>query len=162
MSHQNVISQCHIKMSYQNVTSKCHIILSHHIWMSQVTYEWVMSHMNESCHIWMHRRKAMSHDSYQNVISKCHISFELVTSHIKESCHICMSHVTYRRPMSHMNESHRVWIFFCSCQKIPAVVVHRVANDRVRQSRCWCVGFVFWKGIYTQGVFSRHAYQGVF
>jgi len=56
-----------------------HMNESCHIWMSHVTYEWVMSHMNESCHIWM------SH-------------------HMKESCHIWMSHVTYEWVMSHMNE----------------------------------------------------------
>jgi len=36
-----------------------HMNESCHIWMSHVTYEWVMSHMNESCHIWM------SHVTYE-------------------------------------------------------------------------------------------------
>jgi len=39
--------------------------------MSHVTYEWVMSHMNESCHIWM-----------------SHVTYEWVMSHMYESCPI--------------------------------------------------------------------------
>jgi len=39
-----------------------HMNESCHIWMSHVTYEWVMSHMNESCHIWT------SHVTYECVI----------------------------------------------------------------------------------------------
>jgi len=56
--------------------------------MSHVTYEWVMSHMNESCHIWM-----------------SDFTYESVMSHMNESHHIWMSHVTYEWVMSHMNES---------------------------------------------------------
>jgi len=41
-----------------------------HTWMSHVTYEWVMSHLNESCHRWMG-----------------HVTFEWVMSHMNESCH---------------------------------------------------------------------------
>jgi len=61
------ISTCH-----DTYDSRC-------IWMSHGTYEWVMSHMNESCHIWL--------------------------SHVIHSCHIWMSHGTYKWVMVHMNES---------------------------------------------------------
>ena len=60
--------------------------------MRHVTYEWVISHMNKSCHIRM-----------------SHVTYEWVMSHTNESCHIWMSHVTYERVMSHMNESHPTW-----------------------------------------------------
>jgi len=81
--------------------------------MSHVTYEWVMSHMNESCHIWM------SHITYEWVMShmnkSCHIwirhdTYEWVMSHTNESCHIWMSHVTYEWVLWHMNESFHRWM----------------------------------------------------
>jgi len=56
-------------------------------------FEWVMSHMNESCHTWM-----------------SHVTHEWVMLHIDESCHIWMSHVTHEWVMSHMNESCHFWI----------------------------------------------------
>jgi len=57
----------------------CHIrVKSCHVWMSHVTYEWVMSRMNESCHVWM-----------------SHVTYEWVMSRMNESCHILISHVPY-------------------------------------------------------------------
>ena len=82
--------------------------------MSIVTYEWVMSHMNESCHIWM------SHVTYEWVMS------HLNHSDMYESCHVCMSHLqssyhqvlfshewvmTYIRDMAH---SHVISIWVMS------------------------------------------------
>ena len=52
----------------------------------------VMSHVNESCHIWT-----------------SHVTYERVMSHMNESCHMWMSHVTYERVMSHMNESCHIY-----------------------------------------------------
>jgi len=104
-----------------------------HLWRSQVTCEWVMSHMNESCHtcdsqviqqglvasstacqIWM------SHGTYDTLschIWTSHVTYEYVVSHMNESvmshmnesCHIWMSHVTHEWVMSHMNESWHRW-----------------------------------------------------
>jgi len=68
-------------------------LLQRHIWMSHVTYQWVMSHMNESCHIWM-----------------SHVTYEWVMSHMNASCHIWMRHVTYEWVTSHMNESCYIWM----------------------------------------------------
>jgi len=57
--------------------------------MSHVAYERVMSHMNESCRIWM-----------------IHVTYEGVMSHMKKSCHIWMRHVTYEWVMSHLGSRH--------------------------------------------------------
>ena len=70
-----------------------HMNESCHIWMSHVTYEWVMSHMNESCHIWM-----------------SHVTYEWVMSHTNESCHMWMSHVICEWVTSHTNESCHIWM----------------------------------------------------
>jgi len=43
----------------RSLQSAC--VYSRHMWMSHVTYEWVISHMNASCPIWMHHKWAMSH-----------------------------------------------------------------------------------------------------
>ena len=94
--------------------------------MSDVTYVWVMSHTNESCHIWMSHvahEGVMSHMSqlqrlmqYEWVMSQiwvrhvthihesCHIWMSHVT-HMNESCQIGKSHITYEWVMSHMYES---------------------------------------------------------
>jgi len=80
--------------------------------MSHVTYGWVMSHMNESCHIWM------SHVTHKwdmsNMDASCHIWMSHV-AHTKgclstfmkgKSCHIWMSHVAHSQSchiwMSHV------------------------------------------------------------
>ena len=66
--------------------------------MGHVTYEWVMSHMNTSCHIWM-----------------CHVIHEWVISDMNVSCHIqswptnsCV--VTYECATSYMNEWYQIWM----------------------------------------------------
>jgi len=103
---------CHIWMShvtYEWVVSQMNE--SFHIWMSHVTYEWVMSHMNESCHIWMSR-----------------VTYEWVISHMNEACHIWMSHVTYEWVMSHMDKSRHIRMSFItyewamSCRNEPCHV----------------------------------------
>jgi len=71
------------------------------MWMSHVTYERVISHMNESCHI------RMSHVTYEWVTSQgrkifapddsasFNHTYGYVMSHMNESRHIWMSHVKY-------------------------------------------------------------------
>jgi len=80
----------------KHVTYKIYIYM-----MSHVTYEWVMSHTNESRHIW--------NQSCHVCMKKksCHvgISHGWVMSRMNETCHIWISHVTYEWVMSHMNES---------------------------------------------------------
>jgi len=102
----HVNKSCHIWMSHVTYVNESYHVWMRRIWthsysditcyvtsISHVTYEWVMSHMNESCHIWM-----------------SHVTYESVMSHIHESCHIWMSHVTYEWVMSHMNESCHIWM----------------------------------------------------
>ena len=91
--------------------------------MSHVTYEWVMSHMNESCHI---RMSHLYNLIYWRMNEWCPMSewtHEWVMSRMNESCHIWTSHVTYEWAMSpiqmshvsyvisHMNESCHIWTF---------------------------------------------------
>jgi len=83
---------CHIWMSHGN--ESCHIwgtlgkyslprlSVFCHIWMSLVTYGWVMSLLGIS-----------------------HVTCECVTSLINESCHMCMSHVTDEWDTSNMQHT---------------------------------------------------------
>jgi len=69
------------------------------IWMSHVTYEWVMSHMNESCHVayeWV-----ISHMNQPCSMWMSHVPYEWVTSHMNESCHTWLSHVAPYSVMYH-------------------------------------------------------------
>jgi len=104
----------------------CDMGMTHsYIWMSHVTYEWVMSHMNETCHIWMLRVHCWSyvplyicsHYLYVPIISMFPLSIDLqkmcVTCHnsfICDRAYIWMSHVTYEWVMSHMNETCYIWM----------------------------------------------------
>ena len=67
-----------------------HMNESCHLWMSHVTHEWVMSYMNESCDIWM------SHVTRMN--ESCHIH-EAVISHM--SCHVHSQKRTHSYEWSH-------------------------------------------------------------
>jgi len=89
-----------------------------HIWMSHVIYEWVMSHMNESCqtHKWVMSHThptaktlgvCMSPVSHMN--RSCH-TWMIHVTHMHKSCHIRMSHVTYEWVMPHMNVSCHKWL----------------------------------------------------
>ena len=51
--------------------------------MSHVMHEWVMPHVNVSCHTWM-----------------CQVTCEWVISHVNESCHMWNCHVTCEWVMS--------------------------------------------------------------
>ena len=84
-----------------------------------VTYDGVIAHLNESCHIWM------SHVAYEWVMSPQHLKpRDLGQSHAKYAssvlcvlcgsrpskvCHVSMSHVTSERVMSNTNESCHIW-----------------------------------------------------
>ena len=72
------------------VMSPCDTWMVH---VTHVTYGWVVSRINESCHVWM------SHVPYECVTSQ-----RDETSRTNQPCHKWMRHVTYEWFMSHMNE----------------------------------------------------------
>jgi len=112
------------------------------MWRNHVKYEWVMSHMNDSCHAheWVMSRIVthsscrtsvwldsfiwdmiciwMNHVTYEWVTfvlvayewimshmnGSCH-AHEWVMSRMNETCHTWMSHVVYICVMSHMHQS---------------------------------------------------------
>ena len=79
-----------------------HMNKSYPIWMSHVPYEWVMSHINASCHIWIWLKTLLLlvHDVHHQRV----VSMSWVMSHVNESCPIWTSHVPYECVMSHMND----------------------------------------------------------
>ena len=79
-----------------------------HIWMSHVTHECVMSHMNVSCHIWT------SHVTYERVMRRSLVRvcvFQWVVSHVTHErvMYTWRSHETYKKVMSHTNKSYHEW-----------------------------------------------------
>jgi len=90
-SHQSSDSQVKWQSSIKSQSYQSALI--NVTWLIQ----WVMSHINESCHI-----------------SMSHVIYQWVTSGVNESCHISTSHVTYQWSIankvvgtwvvSHMNE----------------------------------------------------------
>jgi len=99
---------CHVQMSHATSNESCltqppphppHLNESCYVWMSRVNHvtihtaptpsclsEWVMSHMNESCHLQMGH--ATSEES-------CHTQPPPHPPHLNKSCRIWMSRVTY-------------------------------------------------------------------
>jgi len=86
--------------------------------MSDVPRKWVTSHMNESCHIWM------SPVTYKWVMSQpqpyskleCHATYIWAMSHewvmprMNESCHTWTRRVTYKRIMLHVHKLHLLYL----------------------------------------------------
>jgi len=81
---------CDMTHSRVTLTHVCHVtyvwVMSYmnescHTWMSHVTYVWVMSHMYESCHICIHW--PMTHSC------KCTGDTLSFATHMNESCHTC-------------------------------------------------------------------------
>jgi len=87
-----------------------HMTESCHIWLSHVTYEWVMSHMNESWHICMGHvacEWVMSHLKGPLMsVSSSVVALPKVKNESRERVMAHMhNHVTCERVMSHMNGS---------------------------------------------------------
>jgi len=89
---------CHIWM--RHVTCECmwqlRHIASRRIWMRHVKYRWVRSHVNEVCHIWMCCVTYEWVVSHMNESSYTDHEWKLCLQvlHMNISCHIWMSHVT--------------------------------------------------------------------
>jgi len=124
---------CHVWMSHFHMNAPCHLCMSHGTYecaMSRthgpnITYVWVMSHIRESCHVYMSHVTCvwatshiwMSHVTHMN--ESCH-TYEWVMSHtwmshvtcvratsqLKESCNAWLPLVSYEWVMSHMNVTH--------------------------------------------------------
>jgi len=81
------ISHMEVLMHIRNIT---YIRRSHvtHIPRSHVTYEGVMSHMKESCHIWVMSHMKESYHTY--TMESCHtFTTESCHTYTKEWCHTC-------------------------------------------------------------------------
>jgi len=87
-------------MNYTNAWVMSHMNESCHIWMSRVTYEWIMSHR-------------MSHVTYESHLWMSHVTYACVMSHPSWPCHISWkSLVTYEWHtwMSHLIHAHVTWL----------------------------------------------------
>jgi len=126
--------------------------------MSHVTYEWVMSHTNESCHIWM------SHVTHEWVTSRMNKSYHVCKIRVyllhgrrcnnntpHESCDI-LSHMIYW-VMSHMNESshnmnesrpakqNTLKIEFTCCIVVAAIMTLPMYSLSAAHASASCAGF---------------------
>ena len=81
---------------------------SRHTWMSHVTYECAMSHMNESCLIdflYPSNHHSLSRPPEPLSAVSVYHTWQSAMSHVNKSCRILMRHVTYDCITSYMNES---------------------------------------------------------
>ena len=104
--------------------------------------EWVMSHMNESCHKWIR------HITYECTWMSG--SYLLITTFHpqNESCHIWMSHFTYEWAMSRMNESRHIWM---------SHVTHECKwMSHVTHECTWMRGSCLWPSAYHPQYESCH------
>jgi len=190
--HVTWMSQCHIThewvMSHMNksfrswmshVTFACVVLQdlslgggqdeSRHIWVSEVTYEGVASHMRESCHIFVcHESRPVAWHRPRRVESR-HIwvsqaTYQGVVSHVRESCHIFVCHesrsVAQQKPKrvtSHMSEWGQTWVshvtyegvmshmrvpwvkICCSAQAKTSHVTYEWVRSQMRESCHICV-----------------------
>ena len=88
------------------------LLTSHMAWMRQVTHEWVMPHMNESCVVWISHVACewfMLHMNESYHMWMRHVTHEWVMSRMDDSCHEWISHGTHDWVMSHICESCQTW-----------------------------------------------------
>jgi len=91
-----------------------HMNESCHIWMGHFTYECVMSHMNASCHMWIRHVTWMRHVTCKWVMSHIwmgHVTCEWVKSHVNESC------LSYDWVMFSVNESYYMGKSQITCEE---------------------------------------------
>ena len=105
-----------------------HVYESCHIWISHATRERVMSHIYKSCHIWT------SHVTYERVVSHMNVLCHIWTSHVtyeQVKSHICPRHIAHERVMPHMTESCHTWTSHVTYDQ---VVSHKLPKTQ------WIVG----------------------
>jgi len=126
---------------YEWVTSHVWVMFTSHVsrnaWsyykkMGHVTYKCAMSHINESCHVWIrHMRISESPCVYEScVYVMTHLEYVRMresrrmhhqstkylytwsghVTHVNKSCHVWMSLATGKRVMSRVNESWHIWM----------------------------------------------------
>jgi len=124
--------------------------------MSHVSYQWVVSLINESCHTyqWVTSRinesclLSMSHVAYawvmlhtheSHVICISHVSFECITSHMN-ACLTSMTHVSHQWLMSLINDSCLTtmthvsyeWLMSCARARSLSLSLSEHANQCLR------------------------------
>jgi len=124
------VHSVHVCIQYlQNLYTCIHVyiytLLSCHVRIGHFAYEWVVSRMNESCHVWMSRvayvevglmelvyrepatwwkeRPAEFIYMYTYIYIYVYVC-TIVISHMNEACRIWMRHFAYEWVMSHMND----------------------------------------------------------
>jgi len=152
----HINQSCHIWIRHvTHLNESCHrghAVLDlngyYHVWKSHIAYRWVISHMNNSWHVYERvmslrtrspvSKRVMSHineschtgvmlrmNAWRSQVTHIHESChrELAVLYLYESCHTWMSHVTCEGVMSRMNEwrSHVTHIHE-SCHRGPAVL----------------------------------------
>jgi len=86
-----------------------HMNLSRYTYQCVVSHQWVTSHMNESCDIWMSEVTWMSHvDMWMRQVT--HVNH---ACHIHESCHVWMSQ------SAHINQSYHAPLPFAPYEWFP-------------------------------------------
>jgi len=122
--NSSIYSMTHSYMTWQSeYTSTYQWVMSRMNEACHVKYKWVMSHMEDSCHTWM-----------SHIIHECRGS---TPAHINESRHIWMRHVAYDWVMSRMNESCHIWMQgeYTSNVTSARMRVHAPAGDALPRKR---------------------------
>jgi len=137
LTSSNDSRSIHLRVVSRNVQSS-HVtypsVLSWHRWwdvthmicvpLSRVICRWVMSHMHESCHIFMSHVTCVwglspMHESCP--VSLSHVTCDWVMSHTSESYHISLSHITCNYVVSHMQVSCHIYTSESSCESLSQV-----------------------------------------
>ena len=104
-----------------------HMKESCHVWMCRVT------HMNESCHTWGSLHLAVHEPRLNESCPISHVPYEEGMSHMKKACPIWMRYVTshvresvpIEEGMSHMNVSCCIWMRYVTSQVKKACPIWR-------------------------------------
>jgi len=100
-----------------------------HIWMSHVTYEWVMSHMSEACRIWIRTppqwhfkllASEMWHDSIISDMARSYVTWLIRMWHDWFICATWLNHIWHGSFVSGITDSYvRYDSFICATWLVP-------------------------------------------
>jgi len=134
-----------------------HINESCHIWMSRVICEWVMSHVIESCHIWMSHVAHMNescHDTSKlkkNVTLHHHCRLQCVAVHCKAlllCVAVCCSVIQYATP--HFN----TWYIVTYIRVMSHPLMSHMSPLQHTATHCNTLQHLIYRDIYTRA--TRH------